>query len=62
MGFDGSVTILEGQERHIPHERQKGRRCDMEVAPFGEVILHRLPEVATDRPQALQEIWDKGVW
>ena len=34
----------------------------MEVVPFGEVVLHRLPEVATDRPQALEEMWAKGVW
>ena len=51
-----------GKDGRSPYERQKGRRCDMEVVPFGEVVLHRLPEVATERPQALEERWAKGVW
>ena len=51
-----------GKDGRSPYDRQKGRRCDMEVVPFGEVVLHRLPEVATDRPQALEDRWVKGVW
>ena len=34
----------------------------MEVVPFGEIVWYRLPEVAVDRPQALEERWAKGVW
>ena len=32
------------------------------VVPFGEVVMFRLPEVARDRHQALEERWEKGVW
>ena len=49
-----------GKDGRSPYERQKGRICDMEVVPFGEVVLHRLPEVATERPQALEERWANG--
>ena len=34
----------------------------MEVVPFGEVVLYRLPEVANDRHQALEPRWEKGIW
>ena len=34
----------------------------MEVVPFGETALHRLPEVARDKNQALEERWAKGIW
>ena len=34
----------------------------MEVVPFGEKLLYRLPEVANDRHQALEERWAKGFW
>ena len=34
----------------------------MEVVPFGEIVWYRLPEVAVDRPQDLEERWAKGEW
>ena len=34
----------------------------MEVVPFGEKVLYRLPEVANDRHQSLEERWAKGMW
>ena len=45
-----------------PYERQKGRRCEVEVVPFGEVVMYRLPEVANDKHQALERRWSKGLW
>ena len=35
-----------GQGGLTPYQRQKGRRCELEVVPFGEVVMFRLPEVA----------------
>ena len=34
-----------GKDGKTPCERQKGRKCDMEVVPFGEIVWHRFPEV-----------------
>ena len=51
-----------GQDGKTPYERQKRRKCELEVVPFGEKVLYRLPEVANDRHQSLEERWAKGVW
>ena len=51
-----------GKDRRAPYERQTGRECQIGVVPFGETVLYWKPEVARDRHQALEEIWDKGVW
>ena len=51
-----------GKDGKTPYERQRGRKCELDLVPFGEIVLYRLPEVATDRHQALEPRWDKGVW
>ena len=51
-----------GQDGKTAYERQKGRKCELEVVPFGEKVLYRLPEVANDRHQALEERWAHGIW
>ena len=51
-----------GKDRNTPYERQLGRTCDIEIVPFGETVLYRIPEVARDRHQALEERWERGVW
>ena len=54
--------FLPGRDRKPPYERQTGRRCNIEVIPFRETILYRLPEIARDKHQALEPRWAKGVW
>ena len=51
-----------GRDGMTPYQRQKGRKCELEVVPFGEVVMYRLPEVARDKHQALEERWGKGLW
>ena len=51
--------FLVGKDGKTPYQRQKGRTCDLGVVPFGEMVLYRMPEVARDRHQALEEIWAK---
>ena len=51
-----------GRDGRTPYERQRGRPCEIGVVPFGETILYRMPEVARDRHQALEERWSKGIW
>ena len=46
----------------VPTKGKWGRKCDLPVVPFGEVVLFRLPEVANDRHQALEERWSQGIW
>ena len=43
-----------GADKKTPYERQTGGSCDIEVVPFRETSLHRVPEVARDRHQALE--------
>ena len=51
-----------GKDERTPYERQTARSCDIEVAPFGETIICRVPEVARDTHQAPEERWAKCVW
>ena len=48
------------QDGKTAYQRQKGRKCDLEVILFGEKGLDRMPEVANDRHEALEERWAKG--
>ena len=50
-----------GKDKKTPYERQTGRKCQIDVVPFGETVLHRMPEVARGRHEALEERWDKGM-
>ena len=42
-----------------PCQRQTGRNCELEVVPFGEVVMYRLPKIARDRHQALEASGEK---
>ena len=58
----GVSRFLPGRDKNTPYERQTGRSCSIEVIPFGETILYRMPEVARDRHQALEPRWGKVIW
>ena len=51
-----------GTDKRTPYERHTGRSCGVEVVPFGETVLYRMPEVARNRHQALEDRWSKRVW
>ena len=51
-----------GRDGLTPYQRQKGRSCELEVMPFGQVVMFRLPEVARDKHQSLEERWSKCIW
>ena len=44
-----------GRDGKSPYVRQIGRACDIEVAPCGETVMYRMPEVARGRHQTLEE-------
>ena len=51
-----------GKDGNHPYERQRGRKCNPLAVPFGETVLFRMPEVANDQHQALDERWCRGIW
>ncbi|MDA8583518.1 hypothetical protein N9L68_04775 [bacterium] len=51
-----------GRDGMAPYQRQRGRKCEMEVVPLGEVVMYRMPEVASEKHEALEERWGKGLW
>ena len=49
-----------GRDGNTPYQRQKGRKSELEVVPFGEKVLYRMSELANDRHQALEESRQKA--
>ncbi|MDA8583766.1 hypothetical protein N9L68_06015 [bacterium] len=60
MVGDVHAPLQEGQgwEDAVPETA----KCELEVVPFGEPVMYRMPEVANDRHQGLEERWVDGIW
>ena len=51
-----------GADGKTPYERQKGRKCLLEVVPFGELVrFKQLGETAAQR-KSLESSWSEGAW
>ena len=51
-----------GEDGRTAYERQKGRRCNLEVVPFGELVRYKqLGETSAER-KSLDTTWFEGVW
>ena len=50
-----------GDDGKIAYERQKGRKCNLEVVPFGECVHYRRLG-AGDNKNKLESSWEEGVW
>ena len=51
-----------GEDGRTAYERQKGRRCCLEVVPFGELVRYKqLGETSQER-KSLETTWFEGVW
>ena len=51
-----------GADGETPYERQKGRKCLLEVVPFGGLVRYKqLGETAAQR-KSLETSWSEGVW
>ena len=51
-----------GDDGKTAYERQKGRRCCLEVVPFGELVRYKqLGETSQER-KSLGATWFDGVW
>ena len=51
-----------GEDGKTAYERQKGRKCKLEVVPFGEFVRYKkLGETSQER-KSLESTWFEGVW
>ena len=51
-----------GEDGKTPCERQKGRKCVLEVVPFGELVRYKkLGETSQER-KSLESSWFEDVW
>ena len=50
----------QGADGKTAYERQRGRRCRMEVLPFGEKVHYR--RLAEEGRNKLDSPWEQGVW
>ena len=50
-----------GEDGKTAYERQ-GRKCRMDVMPFGETVLYRKLEETGDRKRILESKWAEGIW
>ena len=52
--------VRRGSDGKTAYERQKGRRCKMEVVPFGEMAPYR--KLTSEDKNKLDSQWEDGVW
>ena len=51
-----------GEDGQTAYESQKGRKCKLEVVPFGEFVRYKkLGETSQER-KSLESTWFEGVW
>jgi hypothetical protein len=51
-----------GEDGKTPYERLKGRKCNVEVVPFGETVMYKKLKESGQRKLALESAWELGVW
>ena len=51
-----------GEDGKTPYERQKGRKCNLEAVPFGELVRYKKLGVTTQERKSLESSWSEGVW
>ena len=49
-----------GPDGKSAYERQRGRKCRLEVIPFGETVHYR--KLSDDNQNKLESQWEKGIW
>ena len=50
----------QGADGKTAYERQRGRKCKMEVIPFGEKVFYR--RLGEDDKNKLDSQWEEGIW
>jgi len=60
----GMVTsrYIVGKDGCTGYERRRGRRCNLEVVPFGEVVLYKQIRDGKERKNKFDCEWQEGIW
>ena len=53
--------VSRGDDGRTAYERQRGRKCNMEIVPFGESVHYRRLDKPEDRNK-LESNWEDGIW
>ena len=51
-----------GSDDRTPHERRRGKRCNLSAAPFGERVLYKRIREGKQGIDNFQSEDDEGVW
>jgi hypothetical protein len=51
-----------GDDGKTAYERQKGRKCKLEVVPFGEKVFYKKLNQTASAMKSLESTWREGVW
>ena len=51
-----------GEDGKTPYERQKGRKCNLEVVPFGEFVRYKKLGGTSQERKSLESSWGERVW
>ena len=51
-----------GSDGKTAYERQTGKKCKMEVVPFGEKVMYKRLDDKGDKNNKLESNWEDGIW
>ena len=51
-----------GKDKQTPYQRQVGKRCQVDVVPFGECVWFRRLSESGSRKRSMQSKWEDGIW
>ena len=50
-----------GEDGKAPYERQTGRKCNLEVVPFGQFVRYKKLGGTSQERKSLESSWSEGV-
>ena len=56
------TRFKEGSDGKTAWERMKGKRCDLEVVPFGEKVWYKKLAKPGSRKNVMNSQWEEGIW
>ena len=51
-----------GEDGKTAYERQKGRKCNEEVIPFGETVMYKRLKGSGEKKKVMENNWLEGLW
>ena len=54
--------FLKSKDGKTPYESRRGRKCEILVVPFGEVVWYKRIREGKDRKDKLTSEWEEGIW